>query len=302
MRSLYRKPAGEILLNEAYNATLSSWKVNYESMYVSTTYGQTHIIAAGPVDGEPLILLHGYGFSSTSWVDNIEPLSAKYRVYAIDFIGDMNLSKTTKVIRTKEECTEWFAQVMDGLGIGSAHIMGLSYGAFIGMIVSRLLPDRIRSLVAISPGGAIQPQRKSFFLRCMMAGMLPSTVRIQRLMEYMTAPGNQVNPVVREQFVIAMQNCLPQVRLHAANMSDEELRAIECPVLLLLGEHEVQYDAKLGLQRAKRLIPHLQGEVIAGAGHGLSLENPELVNNLVIAFLQQNTGENKTDSIREQAI
>ncbi|MFD0694521.1 alpha/beta fold hydrolase [Paenibacillus sp. GCM10027628] len=302
MRSLYRKPAGEALLNQAYNATLSAWKVPYESVQVPTTFGQTHVLVAGPADGEPLVLLHGYGFSSTSWIDNIESLSAQYRVYAVDFIGDMNRSVAKGVIHTKEQCADWFAQVMEGLGVASAHVMGLSYGAFVGMIVSRLLPDRIRSLISISPGGAIQPQRKGFFLRCMMAGMLPSRARINRLMDYMKALGNEVNPIVREQFVIALQNCLPQVRLHAGYMSDDELRAIKCPVLLLLGEYEVQYNPEKGLQRAKQLIANLQGDIIAGTGHGLSLERPDLVNPLVLKFLQQHEGSRRNESIKEHAV
>ncbi|MGG4035504.1 hypothetical protein ABEV74_17585, partial [Paenibacillus cisolokensis] len=58
---------------EAYAKTLSLWPVPYESLYVDTEYGKTHVIASGPNTGEPLVLLNGFGFSATMWYPNIEP-------------------------------------------------------------------------------------------------------------------------------------------------------------------------------------------------------------------------------------
>ena len=69
--------------------------------------------------------------------------------------------------------------------------------------------------------------------------------------------------------------------------TDEELRQIQAPTLLLLGDHEVIYNYSAALNRATNLIPHLETAVIPGAGHALSLDQPELVNARILEFLEK---------------
>ena len=79
MKTIFRTDHSEKLLNEAYEKTLNEWAVKYKSLYIDTRFGKTHVITAGPQDGEPLILLHGFAFSSTMWKDNIKDLSKTTR-------------------------------------------------------------------------------------------------------------------------------------------------------------------------------------------------------------------------------
>ena len=44
--------------------------------------------------------------------------------------------------------------------------------------------------------------------------------------------------------------------------SDDELRAMRVPTLLLIGDHEVIYDPATALARARRLIPDFEGELV----------------------------------------
>lgn len=77
---------------QTYDESLGLWPVPYKAYYVSTRFGQTHVIASGPENAPPLVLLHGALFSSTMWYPNIADWSSKYRTYAIDIIGDKNKS------------------------------------------------------------------------------------------------------------------------------------------------------------------------------------------------------------------
>jgi pimeloyl-ACP methyl ester carboxylesterase len=286
-KSIYRTAAGEQKLREAYDRTLAEWNVPIETLYVPTRFGQTHVIAAGPEGAEPLVLLHGFGFSSTHWVDNVGPLSERYRVYALDFVGDLNKSVADWVMETPEECEAWFLDVLAGLGVNRVHLMGLSYGGFLAFLLAGRLPGRTGKLVGISPGATLQKQGKGFFLRCLLAGMFPAADRLNRLMDAMTAPGNRVNPAVREQFITAMQCGIPRIRMFARYMTDEELKRISCPTLLLLGEYELQYDPRRAIDRARRLIPRLQVRLFERAGHGLPMERPDAVNPVILDFLQE---------------
>jgi pimeloyl-ACP methyl ester carboxylesterase len=68
--------------------------------------------------------------------------------------------------------------------------------------------------------------------------------------------------------------------------TDDDLRQVRVPTLLLLGDHEVVYDHRAALKRATRLIPSVKAAVIPGAGHALSFDAPELVGGHILEFLQ----------------
>ncbi len=57
------------------------------------------------------------------------------------------------------------------------------------------------------------------------------------------------------------------------------------PVLLLLGEKEVLYDARSAVNRARQLIPHIQAEIIPNAGHMLNTDQPKMVNEKILNFI-----------------
>jgi pimeloyl-ACP methyl ester carboxylesterase len=285
--SIYRNKIGERNFIQAYDDTLSHWQAEYESMYVATKFGDTHIIACGKTDAPPLLLLHGFGFSSTMWIDNMPSLSQHYRVYAVDFIGDLNKSVATKQIQSIADCVQWFEDVLHGLGLDRANLLGMSYGGFLAFQFAIHAPDRVSKLIAISPGASLLPQKKLFFLRCLVAGFVPTTGILSEFMNWMCAKGNQVNGYVQEQFIIAMKSCIPKIKVFASYIEDEDLRNIQCLTLLLIGEYEVQYDPEKAIERAKILIPHLQYKLVENVGHGMPFEKPMIVNELVINFLAE---------------
>lgn len=283
--SIYRKGGKPDLVLEAYNSTLRLWKVPVESVYVPTTYAHTHVLIAGPEDAEPLVLLHGFGFSSTVWLDNIEALSRSYRVYAIDFPGDINKSISAKPIKNKEDCAAWFTELLNGLHVDKVHICGHSFGGFITLVLAAHLSSRIRKIILLAPAASLQSQSKEFFIRCLVAGMMPTTSRINHLMDYMTGKGNYINQTIKNQFITGMQNALPRTKLFTSYIKDNELQLIKAEVLLLIGDQDIQYNVEKAVKRARKQILDIEITVIPGVGHGLPLEQPEMVNRLMLDFL-----------------
>ncbi|CAM3039172.1 alpha/beta hydrolase [Paenibacillus sediminis] len=286
-KTIYRKKEGESLFKEAYDRTLQEWDVPYGSSYVNTRFGRTHVIAAGPKGAEPLVLLHGFGFSSTMWKDNIKDLSEQYRVYALDFVGDINRSVATKQIESKADCANWFSDVLDELHLHKANVMGMSYGGFLALVFAILLPNRVDKLITICPGASLQKQKKQFFLRSLHAGIFPSAQNIDRFIRYMSADASKIDSTIRYQFIVAMQNCIPRIKVFASYLTDDELQKIEAPTLLLIGNHEVQYNPNAAIERAGRFIPKLDAHLIKDAGHGVTLEQPQVVDQHVLQFLQK---------------
>jgi pimeloyl-ACP methyl ester carboxylesterase len=68
--------------------------------------------------------------------------------------------------------------------------------------------------------------------------------------------------------------------------SDDELEGIGSPVLLVFGDHEVCVEYQKVVERAKALIGPLEVQIVAGTGHALQGEKPDVVNGLIIRHLQ----------------
>jgi pimeloyl-ACP methyl ester carboxylesterase len=77
-------------------------------------------------------------------------------------------------------------------------------------------------------------------------------------------------------------------RIMPAVFSDDELRALHMPVLLLIGDREVIYDPAKAFDRARALIPNLNGELVPGANHNMCASHYQLVDARMLEFLSNN--------------
>jgi pimeloyl-ACP methyl ester carboxylesterase len=264
---IFTTPEGRAKYMAAYEAMFSLWKVPYDSIDVKTSYGSTHINVSGPGDGYPLILLHAVSLSSTAWFANIAELSANHRVYAVDGIGDAGKSIAECLIEKRLDYAEWLREVFDGLDIEKGYLLGHSYGGWLALNMALAYPERLRKIVLLAPAASIYPMN---FLTN-LGLRLPFKIRIPaRSVFKMIAPKGTV---FEERFIhlmeMVMQHCLPATMFPTV-YTDEELKQIKLPALLLIGAGEKIYNPKKAIDRAQRLMPALTAEIIPNVGHTLN--------------------------------
>ncbi|MCY8316315.1 alpha/beta hydrolase [Bacillus vallismortis] len=273
---------------QAYDHSLSLWPIEPESFYVSTRFGKTHIMAKGPKDAPSLVLLHRGLFSSVMWYPNIAAWSSQFRTYAVDIIGDKNKSIPSAALDTRADSAEWLKDVLDSLELESAHLAGLSLGG--SYIVNFLLqaPERVKRAIVMSPAEAFisyDPDVYKF-----TAGLTGAS-GAEAYIEWITASRYDLHPVLRKQIVAGVEWRDEQRSLKPTEngfpyvFTDRELKSVSVPMLLMFGEHEVMYHQQMALERASILVPGIQAEIVKNAGHLLSLEQPEYVNQRVLSFL-----------------
>ena len=79
--------------------------------------------------------------------------------------------------------------------------------------------------------------------------------------------------------------CLPSTMFPTV-YTDDELKAIDTPTLLLIGAEEKIYNPHKALDRANRLMPNLIAEIVPGVSHVLrNIEKPDYINSRVIRFI-----------------
>lgn len=283
--SLHFNTVGKITkYGSAYDASLSLWKVLYTTGYVPTRFGSTHVIMCGPEDGEPLVLLHAMGFSSTVWYANIEALARTYRVYAVDYIGDLNRSVPDSVPASREECGMWLDDVLDELGVAQCRLAGISYGGFLSLNYAIHAPHRVSKLVLLSPAASFSPLHHAFIYRIILFSALPLRFIVKGFIRWLS-PYPLPEQVV-DQFGAAFKHGKMALKVPPGVYRDDELKGLPIPVLLLLGECEVISDGHTAYRRALDCCPQLEAEMLPRAGYLLSMEVPEYVNERMLRFLE----------------
>jgi len=282
---IFAKAKGHADYMAAYEAMFSLWSVPYDAVDVKTGYGSTHINVSGPSDGHPLVLLHGAGLSSTAWFANIAALSANHRVYAVDTIGDAGKSVADRLLEQRADYAQWLREVFDGLDIEKAYLLGHSYGGWLTLNMALANPDRLKAIVLLAPAASIYPMS----LLTKLVLHIPFKIRPPaRSMFKMIAPkGTVFEEIFIHLMEMVTRYCLPATMFPDV-YTDEELKQIGLPALLLIGAGEKIYNPKKALDRAQRLMPNLKAEIIPDVGHTLNMEQPEIINSRVLEFLSSN--------------
>lgn len=267
-----------------YDEMLEHWPVPSEELEVDTKYGTTHVRRSGSPDSSPMVLVHPNLGTSLAWWRLVKPLAQAHQVHAIDTIGALGRSVQTRPIVDAADFASWLENVIEGLDLDRAHLVGFSEGGYVAMS-SALGGVPIRSLVAIEPGGSIAKIRKRFLGAMVVAGVKAqfNDGALQQFAERIS-PGVEFAPGEMETVLFGAKNfkaALPFPK----RFTDEELAAIDVPTLLYMGAKTELYDPEVAAERADRLMPDVETIIVPHAQHGLPFQYPELTTKTILDFV-----------------
>jgi pimeloyl-ACP methyl ester carboxylesterase len=291
--SVFKSPEGEAQYYAAYDAVLEQWPVPFEELYIPTRFGETHVIASGPKEAAPLILLHPAGGGGVIWVRNVGSFSQHYRTYAVDTISETNKSILTRSISLRgqrREFADWMVDLFNGLQVDRAYMIGNSFGGFLTLNTALYLPGRLKKVVLISPAATFVPI-PAWSWHFIPANMIGPIIGSKRML---------LNPYEWIWQGFPADECVARLRAATALVgrprhwsptvfSDEELRRIQTPVLLMIGDHEVIYKPGDAIRRAALLISDLKAEIVPNANHLAEYTAAEAVNKMILDFLSDQT-------------
>ncbi len=127
-----------------------------------TSYGLMRYVDHGPVDGTPVLLLHGNPSWSFLWRKLIVPLAERgFRVIAPDHLG-MGLSARPLNWLRLEERIQSIKELVDALSLTSFHLGVHDWGGAIGFGLATRIPERIGNILVTNTGAFLSdniPQR-----------------------------------------------------------------------------------------------------------------------------------------------
>lgn len=102
-------------------------------------------------EGEPVILLHGGGGHAETWVRNLLPLSERFRVLAIDYLGHGFTDKPA-ITYDMEAFSRHLLDFMDAADVERGCLIGESQGGQISVYTTHHHPERVSKLGLIVGG------------------------------------------------------------------------------------------------------------------------------------------------------
>ncbi|RFC54110.1 alpha/beta fold hydrolase [Brumimicrobium aurantiacum] len=270
----------------AYNETLKLWSSSFEELYIPTTYGIAHVIVSGPKKADPVVLLHGMNASSTMWYPNIESLSEDHRVFAIDFILEPGKSHLNHDIESIEEVNDWYEDVILALELENYHLIGASKGGWLATKLALNNKKNIKSLILLSPAQTftwIKPSKDLFKNIAMIFSS--EEKRIEQNLESMSSNSDLISDTYIKQYKLGLE-IAPKNKFMSSMrpFSNEELMSLKMPVLVLIGDEDMLNNEST-IEKAIELS-HGKGEIIQNAGHFLSIDQSETVNEKMVTFLK----------------
>src|SRR5207245_1561746 len=122
--------------------------------------------------GAPIARLPPRRVSPPPCYADIAALSASHPVYAIDTITDPGRSSQSAPVRNGEDLAAWLAEVLDALHLDRVHLVGLSYGGWLALNQAHRSSNRIASVTAVDPVGALGRPKTSFIVQIVPDSLL----------------------------------------------------------------------------------------------------------------------------------
>ena len=268
--------------------------------FVTVDGKKIHYIEKG--DGKPVILIHGFLYSTVMWKKSIDAFASKFKTYAIDLWGWGYSERLNSTDYSFPLYAQQILQFMDALNIRKASLVGQSMGGGIAIYLAAHYPERVDKLVLVDPAAIPYPvttigriYQQPFigeFLNAIPGDALMEN-NIKTIWFY---DGNKVGKEYLQEVIqplriqgtseglmYILRNVLkPPYVEKEVNM----LAQIHKPILIVHGRE----DKAVPLDRSEKLSQRWKESklvVFEKAGHSPHEEHPEEFNRIAIDFLSR---------------
>lgn len=260
--------------------------------YTKIAVGDVSLAYRESGSGEPVIFINGLGSTMDMWNPPVlANLSEHFRVIIFDNRGTGYTGASEKAFSIPLFARDT-ADLMEALGISSAHILGLSMGASVAQELALSFPEKVNKLILVAGecGGSESVKMQPVILAKLMDKSGTKKDVINRMFTLLFPPSWLAThddfdycPEVYETTddeIIARQ----AAAFFSWTGSFNRLGDIRSPTLVISGNEDLIVPA-INSQIISRQIPGAKPVVIPGTGHGLMYQEADVFCEYVLAFL-----------------
>ena len=246
-------------------------------------------------DGEPLVLLHGFGGDLNNWLFTAPALAGQHVVYALDLPGH---GGSTKDVGSGD--LDFLAgaveQFLDSQELGRVHLAGHSLGGLVAASLALAAPERVGSLALVASAGLGEEINREY-----IEGFIAAERRreLKPVLELLFAdPGlvtrQLVDDVLKYKRIDGVDEALRAIAGKLFGQGGQRvviagrLPELEVPLLVVWGRE----DRIIPAAHTERAPEGAEVHVLDGQGHSPHMEAAGDFNRIVEGFLE--TAEART--------
>ena len=243
--------------------------------------------------GMPLVLVHGVGMSSGYWAPQLAHFAPRWDVVAYDMLGHGGSRLPAADVRLADYAAQ-LHDVMDGLELERAVIVGHSMGALVALEYALAHPDRVSRVVAMNAVyRRSAAQRASVEARAAdLEGSRTEAGRRATLGRWFGDPLPPALDAIAAWVDGALSSVDPAgyartYRLFATSDTAHagRLGLLQMPALFLTGELDANSSPAMSVAMAQE-APQGRVCILPGERHMMSLASPGIVNAALTQFIE----------------
>ena len=269
--TIYRSAEAQAGIADLYRRAREALPFATSSRMVDTRFGETHLLEAGPPDGQPIVIFGGGNVVGPLTLGWFAPLAQGFRLVSPDTIGQPGLSAGVRVSGSDESLGQWALDVIDAAELQAPAAIGVSYGAGILLRLAELAPERVSRAALVVPSGIVGSPMPAMLRLAASYGLYrlrPSRARaasVTAMLAHGPADDLMVESVERSFGGTKLETEMPRL----ARPGD--LASFRSPVLVVAAEHDPLFPPARVLPAARTLFPNLvSATVLLGSGHIMS--------------------------------
>jgi pimeloyl-ACP methyl ester carboxylesterase len=236
-------------------------------------------------DGDPtVVFLHGLVVdNSSSWYYTVaNPVAQRSEVVIYDLRGHGLSEKPVTGYTVEEQVDDLFA-ILDELGIDRpVHLVGNSFGGVLAVAAAVHRPERVAGLVLVEAHVAVDGWRQQMVGTLEFAGLFLDHDDVHNWLD--AVGGRKGKRLARNSDTLLHKTSLVEDLAASPAFTQAELAAIDCPVLIVCGEHS---DVRDWAERLVYVLPRCELHLYEGCSHLVVLEAPADLRGLLLRWFDR---------------
>jgi len=254
-------------------------------------------LQGGNRDGEPVVLLHGFGASKENWLPLLPFLAKRYQVFVLDLPGwgesqfhaDARYGMDEQVSRV----ATWLAAAVSG----PAHVVGSSMGGGVSGLLAGRYPHLVRSLTLMNAAGVAGKEHTPFELGLMQGrnGLIAHNLKgvfdllrmtmSSRWLAALMAPAMSSDLISRRH---VNEHLFRQLLALSPDPELPAFSSVVAPTQVIWGRNDKVLHVSCS-DVFQRLIPHANVTILNGIGHLPMVEVPRVTARILRQHWRQAT-------------
>ena len=244
----------------------------------------------GPRDAPVVVFSNSLGTTLEMWDAQVRALASRYCCLRYDTRGH-GRSQTVDEVPTIDTLADDLAGLLDALGIEGAHVVGLSLGGMTAQAFAAKHPRKVESLVLMATSAHLPPEsaweERARLVQAEGMGAVVDTVMARWFTPDTVAISPDLVRPVRDWFLRVDPRGYAACCLAIGKMDlRDRIGAIRVPTLIVAGEDDPATPLEM-MEDIQSRIPGARLFVVPEAAHLVAVEQPEMVNEQLRAFLAE---------------